>query len=370
MKNSFIGNTGKLFGLAALAIALAACQTTSSNTGSSIHWTTTELAPVERTTTELAPVERTTMPTSATPVSAGGQKFVVDKVNNLFVVQTSTGVQTHAISQINTCTDGVGIQAGPDCLVVFSKESQDYAQTPADKKTVIVFIHGDTYHKGSNYPVDNYQLKELNLLATLSGTKAFILIRPGYQATGAAGYSSGSVNDGRDNYSPRVVDTMAAAIKNILGREGAKKLLLIGHSGGSAISALMLDRHPDLAPRMAAYLSGCACDRDPYRAYRAASFNSRRQLALKKSPNPIENTTHIRHDVPIVLATGSKDTNTKPEFAKSYIALLQSQGVDAKFVLLPGMGHSFGKALYTYHMPYIRQLLQRLQDMPTKTANK
>lgn len=72
------------------------------------------------------------------------------------------------------------------------------------------------------------------------------ILRPGY--TDFSGYrSSGDMGVAYgDNYTPEVVDAVASATRYLKEKYKAHTVILVGDSGGGAITANLLGRHPDL----------------------------------------------------------------------------------------------------------------------------
>jgi len=102
-----------------------------------------------------------------------------------------------------------------------------------------------------------------------SGTADVIaagVLRPGYSDP-AGDRSSGDLGRAiADNYTPEVVDAVARAARELSNAYHATKIVLVAHSGGAAVAADLLGRHPGLA--RGAVLVGCACDPTAWRRKR------------------------------------------------------------------------------------------------------
>ena len=95
-------------------------------------------------------------------------------------------------------------------------------------------------------------------------TVAVGILRPGY-TDNAGDRSDGDMgNAADDNYTPEVTDAIAIAVSSLKQTFAARRVILVGHSGGAAIAANILGRHPDVAD--AALLVACACDPEGSRA--------------------------------------------------------------------------------------------------------
>src|ERR1700737_478520 len=82
-------------------------------------------------------------------------------------------------------------------------------------------------------------------------------LRPGYsdgedRSDGMRGETTG------DNYTPEVVNAVATAISELKAGYHPRRVVLVGHSGGSAIMANLLGQQASIAD--AALLVSCPCD--------------------------------------------------------------------------------------------------------------
>jgi hypothetical protein len=66
------------------------------------------------------------------------------------------------------------------------------------------------------------------------------------------------------------------------------------------------------------------------------AWRSSRRLA---SENPIQWADKVPQTAKVVALTGTADTFTSPDLAKSYVDKLRARNVDAKFQTVPGAGH-------------------------------
>ena len=90
------------------------------------------------------------------------------------------------------------------------------------------------------------------------------ILRPGYtdpsgdRSAGDMGMAYG------DNYTPEVVDAVASATGALKEMSNPRAVVVIGHSGGGAITANLLGRYPGLVD--GALLVGCGCDPEAWRS--------------------------------------------------------------------------------------------------------
>jgi pimeloyl-ACP methyl ester carboxylesterase len=162
------------------------------------------------------------------------------------------------------------------------------------------------------------------------------ILRPGY--TDPSGdRSSGDMGRAvADNYTPDVVDAIASATRQLREIYNARAVVLVGHSGGGAIVANVLGRHPDLAE--GALLVGCGCDPEAWRS------RMRRQLPIGDEPNPsllpLSLVEKVRPETLVRLIVGAEDDVAIPEDSRRYTEALQQHGVDARLRIEPGLGHN------------------------------
>ena len=164
------------------------------------------------------------------------------------------------------------------------------------------------------------------------------VLRPGYadpsgeRSSGEMGMAVG------DNYTPQVVDAVAIAARRLKETYTARAVVLVGHSGGGAIAANILGRHPDLAD--GALLVACGCDPEAWRA----RMRVQQPAPIWDEPNPslmpLTLIDGISRDTRVRLLVGEEDDVTIPEDSRRYAAALQERGVDAQLTVVPGLGHN------------------------------
>lgn len=199
-------------------------------------------------------------------------------------------------------------------------------------KTLIVMLHGDGEGKLGQRQVDRWTAIGQSLNAP--GRNVFFMIRPGYHST--VGDSSGWANPKDDDYTSENMARVAGALATLRQTYRPEKLILLGHSGGAATSALILGKHPSTAD--AALLLGCPCDVPPWRDHRNAQRG--RGGPWYNSLNPLAFVTGIPSGTPVFAVTGSQDDNTLPEFARRWVALATEKGVKARYEEPGGLNHS------------------------------
>lgn len=231
------------------------------------------------------------------------------------------------------CADGVvadgKTRAGANgtCMVIQA------AAPPTSTSTapIIVVLHGDNGGKMMGG-------RHVTLATKLSqefSSPAFFMLRPGYQ--GDAGKSDGFAKYEDDDYTKKNMEFLAAALDQLKHDAGDRKLVLVGHSGGAAMSAVLIALYPQLVD--AVVLAGCPCDVQSWRQWRKQSAGKRDGF-WPNSLSPSDFTKKTSLKSVIVAITGDGDTNTLPKFAEEYIAALREHGVEnAVFISAPGSTH-------------------------------
>ncbi len=201
-----------------------------------------------------------------------------------------------------------------------------------DKPVLVVLVHGDyrTGRQGFYEFAQAIAHRDDNVVA--AG-----VLRPGYKdaqgdrSSGKTGYTIG------DNYTPEVVDDVHAAVRQLKARYHPGAVVLIGHSGGGAISADLIGRHPGDID--AALLLACACDPKEF----MTRWVREHPVFPRNLPNPsllpldlapkVSPRTHVR------MVIGDKDDVVRLPASQAYAKALAARGVDVKLVLVSGYGH-------------------------------
>ena len=194
----------------------------------------------------------------------------------------------------------------------------------AQPQTLIVMLHGDRGGELEQRHVDGWRRVGQSLLG--EDRTVLLMIRPGYRSP--AGHSSGYANPQDDDYTANNVARVAGALAALRGELQPRHLVLIGHSGGAATSALVLGRHAGAAD--AAVLLGCPCDVPPWRMHRSAQ-RSQPYRPWSASLNPLAFVPGIPAGTPALAATGARDDNTLPLFAQRWAQTASERGVRARF---------------------------------------
>ena len=231
---------------------------------------------------------------------------------------------TVALAQPAKCPDGKpadGMERAGDarhCLVIRTlAPGQTSRITP---KVLVVFLHGDNGGRT--------ELKADSGTAAMLAEKLQVVTvamqRPGYRSD--LGVSDGQSGAGDDDYTPENVEIVTTALSKLRSLNPGKKILLIGHSGGAAMAALLASRFPGSAD--AYLLAACPCDVPAWRQWRGSSAG--KSGVWSRSLSPLAEAAKTSPDTLIRVVVGNKDENTLPQFSESYVRALQARGIKTR----------------------------------------
>jgi predicted esterase len=232
-------------------------------------------------------------------------------------------------------------------------KAEIYATTPVSARpSLVVVLHGDLFDPAPGYqyafaqaltqgfdaPVMPDRVRaRLGESPQVDDVVAAGILRPGY-TDNAGDRSDGERGQARgDNFTADVTDAVADAVGSLKADFMARRVVLVGHSGGATIAAIVLGRHPGLTD--AALLVACGC-------------------GTTRSLQPLDYVPGVRSGVTVRLLVGEEDEVTPPEQSHRYATALHKRGVDARVTVLPGLGHNI------MFMPAVFAELARLLDAP------
>lgn len=231
---------------------------------------------------------------------------------------------TATFAQSAKCPDGKpadGIERAGEarhCLVIRTLQpGQTSRITP---KVLVIFLHGDN---GGRIEL-RADSGTAAVLAEKLQAVTIAMQRPGYRSD--LGTSDGETGAGDDDYTPQNVDIIASALGNLRSLNPGKKILLIGHSGGAAMAALLASRFPGSAD--AYLLAACPCDVPAWRQWRGSAAG--KSGVWSRSLSPLAEAAKAGPDTLIRVVVGNKDENTLPQFSESYARALQARGVKTR----------------------------------------
>jgi pimeloyl-ACP methyl ester carboxylesterase len=198
---------------------------------------------------------------------------------------------------------------------------------------LVVVLHGDApFHKPSYHYAFASVLSE-----RLPGVPVSALLRPGFadpfggQSDGRRGSASG------DDYTKEVTLDVAAAIASLRQEFAASSVVLVGHSGGAAISANVAAASPGLIDSL--ILVSCPCDVPAFRKHMARQQFSPFWLWPGDSESPLDTVNTMAPSTQIFALTGDQDWITLVDYARAYTDAALRRGLSATLTTLPGRGH-------------------------------
>ena len=221
------------------------------------------------------------------------------------------------------------IQGGPYRLGIRTFESEDISENPV----LMVVIHGDAPF---NEPEYQYVFAGKVAMAN-SDVVAVGLLRPGYtdpQGNRSDGERGESVGD-----SINVINTeaIADAIDGLRGRWNARKVVVAAHSGGAALAANILNRHPSLIDH--ALLVSSIYDVERWRAHMFERTGESIFHGNSESLSPIEQITEMSNQVEVILMVGTEDEVAPPNFSEQYEIAARKHGKRVRLVRIEGEDH-------------------------------
>lgn len=246
------------------------------------------------------------------------------------VALIALGAACHAQDNAK-CPDGSPVdgvaRAGNSkhCLVIRRYEIAE----PQAANVILVYLHGDNGGKTELPPTSGTSFA----LAAAVRQTTISVQRPGYRSD--LGTSDGQTSAQDDDYTPGNVEIVADALKSLRATYPGKRWLLIGHSGGSAMAALVASRFSESADGY--LLAGCPCDVDRWRDWRNSSAG--RSGRWSRSLSPLAEAGKVPVGSYVRLIVGDKDDNTLPRFSEAYVSALRERGVDATLSYGPGADH-------------------------------
>lgn len=214
------------------------------------------------------------------------------------------------------------------------------------QRALVVVLHGDL----SNGRDATYHRSFAEDIARRHGdVTAVALIRPGYSG-GRGLQSAGSNNNRRDHYTRANNDLVAESIRALQRATGARRVIVVGHSGGAAQVGAIIGRFPQLVD--SAVLVSCPCDIGRWRSMRGRS-------AWQNSESPSQFASRVSRSTRVIAVVGANDSNTAPALSQDYVAALQARGVPAGMMLVRGASHDFNGSLRSAALSAVEAEVQR-----------
>jgi pimeloyl-ACP methyl ester carboxylesterase len=203
-----------------------------------------------------------------------------------------------------------------------------------DEPILVVVLHGDLLE-----PDNSYHYGFARTLASQTANAVVVgLLRPGYRDERGNRSDGDPLTGTGDNYTLEVVAAIAQATEQLKARYGAGTAVLIGHSGGAALAALVLGLYPDVAD--GGLLVACPCDLPAWRDYMLSERGDPIWTQPHRGLSPIDYADRVSSTAIVELTVGDEDRVVEPEYSQRHAALLSARGVEARVAVLAGLGHN------------------------------
>jgi pimeloyl-ACP methyl ester carboxylesterase len=215
-----------------------------------------------------------------------------------------------------------------------------YTRASASPSPVLVMVlHGDLPDPPPSYQYEFAKVLTADgRIAAAADVVAVGVLRPGY-GDPMGDRSSGDMGQAiADNYTPDVVDAVAGAARELANAHHARTIVVVGHSGGGAVAADVLGRHPGLVA--GAVLVGCGCDPDAWRKRRRMETGNPMFDEPTRSLQPLHLVRGVARDAVVRLVVGQNDEVVPPAHSHAYATALRQRDIDVAETVLPGLGHN------------------------------
>lgn len=198
---------------------------------------------------------------------------------------------------------------------------------------LVVVVHGDSPDEPPTY---QYRFAE-RAAAAMSDTVVAAVLRPGYSdgedsSDGSRGLTTG------DNWTPEVVNAVAAVLSELKDRYHPRRAILVGHSGGAAIVGNLLGQQGTAVD--GALLVSCPCDLAEWRRHMQSIKGGAIWERPVRSLSPLALVDGVPASVKIWLLVGSDDQITPSALTLAYAEALRNRNVAVNVTIAPGFSHN------------------------------
>lgn len=215
---------------------------------------------------------------------------------------------------------------------------------------LVVVLHGDLLGVRAIPSSTYHYVFAQNAASKMEDVVVAALLRPGYRDdTGERSQGEQGLTTG-DNYTPEVVDAVAQVIEQLKAKFHPTHTVLVGHSGGAAITGDLIGRWQSAVD--AALMVSCPCDLAAWRKHMQQMQIQNNDPIWSmpiKSLSPIDLAGKVLPSVRVRLLVGSKDPVAPPELTQRYADALRSHKDDVSVNVLPGLQHDILLELDTFN---------------------
>lgn len=203
---------------------------------------------------------------------------------------------------------------------------------------LVVVLHGDLLGLRSVPPTTYHYVFAHEATTKIEDVVVAAILRPGYRdhsgerSDGDMGMATG------DNYTPEVVDAIAAVIEQLKAKFHPSYTVLAGHSGGAAITGDLLGRRPSTVE--GALLASCPCDLAAWRKH-MMKMQDNNPIWSKpiRALSPQELASKVSSAVHVSVLVGAKDDVAPPSMSKDYAEALKRRLSNVTLTIAPEVGH-------------------------------
>ncbi len=213
--------------------------------------------------------------------------------------------------------------------------------------TLVVVLHGDLLGFRQIPPSTYHYVFADAATRKIEDVVVAAVLRPGYRdhsgerSDGNAGLATG------DNYTPEVVDAVGAVIAQLKARFHPAHTVLVGHSGGAAITGDLLGRLP--AAVDGALLVSCPCELAAWRRYMMRKQNNNPIWSMPiHSLSPQELASKVSPGEHVTVLVGAEDDVAPPWMSRRYAQALKEHVRHVNLTIAPGLGHEILLEPVTY----------------------
>jgi len=199
---------------------------------------------------------------------------------------------------------------------------------------LVILLHGDAPFNPPSY---QYKLGKI-LERQTKNTIIVAVLRPGY--TDNEGNHSDGIkgNTTGDNYTMEVINNLTEVVKELKIRYKPNQTIIVGHSGGAAISADIISSTSNLIDK--SVLVSCPCDVEKWRSYMSSKQQFYRPWKDSvKSISPIKMVDSLNSKVTMTLIHGTKDDVVPFDISNNYYQKLKNRDINVKLIKLDNEGH-------------------------------
>lgn len=203
-----------------------------------------------------------------------------------------------------------------------------------DSLNLVCVLHGDA---PNNKPGYQYIMAEKTATQN-KNTIAVGILRPGYEdpdgntSNGVRGFAIG------DNYTVEAIEAISETIEKLKKLYNPTKVILVGHSGGSAITGDIIGTTTGLID--VAVLVSCPCDVSKWRDYMKEKQYLNPLWSLKvNSISPTDVAKDIDKKTKVFIIVGTEDDITPINLSAEYNDYLRSLDITTDFTLIQDQGH-------------------------------